>query len=338
MSISSPPRSAPRRASPASFSVRPSQLTGTVLADRYKIHGYLRRSAGARVLLAEDLESQGSVVLKMLSPAAANDPGRRARIERARRELAPTQHPNLVDVLGIDETPDGVPYLVMEALSGETLDESLYRSGALSLDLSLVVLRQAAAGLIALHESGLVHGGVAPANLMLLGAPADPYGVKILNYGVARDFGDEQLHEGFNATRFAYLAPEQAVDERTRPESDVYALGVLLCHCLSGQLPFAGADEDECLHRKLHGETLDSVGLESARDARLEALIVNATRKHPRNRYRSPRAVLDALDVLVGISSREVQSLPLTQSPDVYEPLGERGRARLASLATSRKR
>lgn len=331
MRNSSPPRSAPRRSAPGTFSVRPSQLTGTVLGERYKVHGYLRSGASARVLLAEDLETLGTVAIKLLSPAAANDAARRARLEQAGEELAPTSHANLVDLLGVDETEAGVPYLVMEALSGETLDETLYRFGALPLDLSLVVLRQACAGLIALHESGLVHGHVAPENLILLGAPAEPYGVKVLNYGIARLFRGEPA-SGFDAARFAYLAPEQVLDQSDTVESDVYALGVLLCHCLSGKLPFAATDEDACLRQKLGKQRLTSLRLDSAQDARLETLIDNATREHPRNRYRSVRALLDVLDVVVGISSGEVRSLPLTQSPDVYEPRTERGRARLGAL------
>ena len=336
MSFSSPPRSAPRRSSPASFSVRPSQLTGTVLGERYKIHGYLRRGVGSRVFLAEDLETQGSVVIKMLSPAAAEDEARRIRIERARVKLAPIQHGNLVDLLGVDETDAGIPYLVMEALSGETLDEYLRRTGALPLDLALVVARQATAGLIALHEAGIVHGKVSAENLMLLGAPAEPYGIKVLNYGIAADFRDDQASAGFDPARAAYLGPEQVLDQRDEPESDVYALGIVLLQSLCGKLPFQASEERECLRLTLEGSPLDSVWLDLAQDPRLETIIVNATRKHPRNRYRSARALLDALDVIVGLSARDVRALPFTQSPDVYEPVTQRGKERSLELAANR--
>ncbi|HET9929169.1 MAG TPA: serine/threonine-protein kinase [Polyangiaceae bacterium] len=334
MSYSSPPRSAPRRSSPVS--VRPSQLTGTVLGDRYKIHGYLRRGVGSRVFLAEDLESHGSVVIKMLSPAAANDMERRMRLEQARAKLTPIQHGNLVDLLGVDETDAGIPYLVMEALSGETLDESLRRVGALPLDLALVVARQAAAGLIALHDAGIVHGNVSPENLMLLGAPTELYGVKVLNYGIAAEFRDDQSEQSFDPVRTAYRAPEQLLDERADAESDVYALGVVLLHSLCGKLPFQGADEAECLRAKLETNTLDKVWLDLGQDPRLETIIVNSTRKHPRNRYRSMRALLDALDVIVGLSALDVRALPLTQSPDGYEPGTKRGRERLAAFMATR--
>src|SRR5512134_482997 len=118
-----PPRSAPRRASLASFSVRPSQLTGAVLDQRYKIHGYLSHGATSRVYLAEDLETSAPVVVKMLSPEAAQDPDLRARISAEASASVSVRHPNVVDVLGLGQTLGGLPYLVMEALPGETLEE-----------------------------------------------------------------------------------------------------------------------------------------------------------------------------------------------------------------------
>lgn len=325
-----PPRSAPRRSSPDSFGVRPSQLTGALLSERYKIHGYLRRGVSSRVYLAEDLLSGGSVVIKLLAPAAAADSALRSRLRDARQRLVPVSHPNLVDVLGVDETKAEIPYLVMEALSGEPLDEALRRLGTLPLDLALVVARQTASGLVALHDAGLVHGDLRPENLMLLGAPDEPYGIKIMNYGIARDFQDTSMPSSFDAARAAYLAPEQLLDARSEPESDVYALGVILLQSLCGRLPFQDASEAGVLRRKLHSDTLEAFWLDLGLDPRLEAIVVNATRKHPWNRYRSARALLSALDAIVGLSTEAVTLLPLTQRPDVYEPVTEAGRARLA--------
>ncbi|MFZ5894049.1 MAG: serine/threonine-protein kinase [Myxococcota bacterium] len=328
-----PPRSAPRRSSPASFGVRPSQLTGAVLGGRYKIHGYLRRGLSARVYLAEDLESQGSVVIKLLSPTVTKDDALRQQIAEARERTQPIQHPNLVDLLGVAETAAGIPYLVMEALAGETLDESLRRLGTLPLDLALVVARQITAGVSALHAAGVVHADVRPENVMLLGAPEQPYGAKLLNYGIARYFRDASIPSSFDPTRSAYFAPEQLLDGRSEPTSDVYALGVLLLQILSGRLPFQESSEPECLKRKLTGDTLQGIWVDEAVDARLEWIVLNATRRHPKNRYDSSEALLNDLDAIVGLSTRAVRILPSVLTPDSYEPSSEAGRARLVSLA-----
>ena len=146
-----PPRSAPRRALLTSFQIRPSQLTGAVLDGRYRIHGHLNRGATSRVYLAEDAESGAPVILKMLSPEGARDPALRERIAAEARAAIVVQHPNVIDVLGVGETPGGLPYLVQEAVPGELLDEVLRKTPRLPLDVALVLARQAAAGLAAIH-------------------------------------------------------------------------------------------------------------------------------------------------------------------------------------------
>src|SRR5262245_48513274 len=128
------PRSAPRRAAITSFQIRPSQLTGAVLDSRYKIHGYLSRGSSSRVYLAEDFDSGAPVVIKMLSPEAAQNAELRARIASEARASVAVRHPNVVDVLGVGETPGGLPYLVMEALPGEPLDEVLRKTPRISAD------------------------------------------------------------------------------------------------------------------------------------------------------------------------------------------------------------
>ncbi|MGC4091409.1 MAG: serine/threonine-protein kinase [Polyangiaceae bacterium] len=327
-----PPRSAPRRTAAESFGVRPSQLTGAVLGERYKIHGYLRRGSSARVYLAEDLETDGSVVIKMLSPAAARDSELRQRIEAAQRETQPLQHPNVIDLLGVAQTASDVPYLVMEALAGETLDEALRRLGTLPLDLCLVVARQAAAGVAALHAAGFTHADLKPENLMLLGAPEQPFGVKILNYGIARHFRDSKADAPFDALQAAFLAPEQLLDARHDRRSDVYALGVVLLQTLCGRLPFQGSHEGECVRQKLNSDTLEAFWIDEALDPRLESIVLNATRKHPENRYGSAQELLDDLDVIVGLSSRDVRTRPLSRRPDSYEAESQAGRERLAKM------
>ncbi len=337
-----PPRDAPRRAGHDAFQVRPSQLTGALIGDRYKIRGYLSRGSISRVYLAEDLETEAPVVIKMLSAGVAKDANLRARVEQAKSSHVPILHANLVDLLGIGETGAGVPYLVMEALAGESLEEMLRRLGQLPVDLSLVVGRQAALGLSALHDAGLVHGDLCPSNIMVLGAPDEPYGVKLLNYGVARRFRNLCESEGPNApgaeaeplaTPSAFTAPEQILDGIFDPRGDVYALGIVMLVALSGRFPFQGADSSGGYYDKLSRDTLDSFWIDETLDPRLEAVVTNATRRHPENRYPSAAALLEDLDALVGLSNKEVTLVPLSRTPDHYEPRTEQGRRALDRLA-----
>lgn len=329
-----PPRSAPRRASLSSFNVRPSQLTGATLEDRYKIHGYLSAGATSRVYLAEDLQTGAPVVIKMLSPEAARDPDLRARVATEARAGVAVQHPNVVDVLGFGETPGGLPYLVMEALLGEPLDEVLRRTPRLPEDLCLVLARQAALGLCATHAAGVIHRDVKPGNLLVLGAPEHPYGLKLLDYGMAQLWDAGLGGEGHTVVgTVEYMAPEQIIVEDVDARADVYSLGVVLFRLFTGHLPFETSVGPMVLRHQLFSPVPPPSWLDDRIDARIEAVVLNATRKHPDNRYASMQALLDDLDAIVGLTSKDVTIRPLDHTPDVYEPHSARGREALDVLS-----
>lgn len=328
------PRSAPRRAAMSAFRVLPSQLTGAVLDNRYEIFGTLSRGASGRVYLAEDGESGAPVVVKMLSPEASRNAELREHIAREARASIPVRHPNVIDVLGVGETPGGLPYLVMEALPGEPLDEVLRKTPKLSEDLALVLARQAAAGLHAAHEAGIVHGEMNPKNLMVLGAPENPYGIKVLDFGMAKLWDTGPTSGTYSIVGNAeYLSPEQIVGEPVTPQSDIYALGIILFRLFTGQLPFETAAGPMVLRHHLFSKTPPPSWLDESLDPRVEALILNATRKHPSNRYPSMRALLDDLDAIVGLSSAPVTLTALEESPDVYRPTTPHGREAVEVLA-----
>lgn len=327
-----PPRSAPRRASSAAFSVRPCQLTGAILSDRYKIRGYLSRGSASRVYLAEDLETTGSVVIRMLSPEAAKDSEVLSRIASATARLEPITHPNLVELLGVGETPTGLPFLVLEALAGERLDEVLRRDGRLQPDLALVFARQAAMGLAALHKAGTVHGNLSAKSLMVQGAPEEPYGVKLLDYGLAQLWEDPEPDPLDGPSEgVAYQAPEQILFEALDARSDVFGLGLVLYQMLLGHLPFE-ASAGHLVRHQLFSPIPQATWLEAGLDPRLEAVILNATRKRRENRYASLDAMLADLDAVVGLSTQTVEIRGLERTPDNYEPQTEGGQQRLERL------
>lgn len=327
-----PPRSAPRSAAPPAPPARPSQLTGAILDDRYKLQGYLSRGTLSRSYLAHDLEGEGSVVIKLLAPDGDDGGELAARITREAERRAPIRHPNLIDLLGVGKTPAGQLYLVMEGLPGEPLDEVLRRSPRLPSDLALVLARQAATGLSALHKDDLVHGRVRPSNLMVLGAPGEPYGTKVLDYGLAQLWNDPEPDPETPAFEgLPYLAPEQILLEAVDARADVFALGVVLYRMLIGHLPFE-ASEGPLLRHQLFSQIPQATWLEAGLDPRLEAVILNATRKRPENRYASMAELLRDLDAIVGLSAANVEIRPLDRNPDDYDAQTEAGQQRLNRL------
>jgi serine/threonine-protein kinase len=316
------------------FKPAESQLTGMVLANRYKVHGYLTRGATARVYLAEDLEAGVPVAVKMLAPESIKSHELSHRLLREADALRDIDHPNVVRVLDTGETASGVPYLVLEALPGETLGDYLRRQGTPPFELSLSLVRQAAQGLCAAHRAGVVHRDVKPDNFVLVGPNGDPYGLKLIDFGMAKldgSGGTSGTHTILGTVE--YMAPEQILAEPVDARTDVYAMGVVMFRLFTGHLPFETELPADLLRHQLFSSLPPPSWLEAELDPRIERMILTATRKNPGNRYASMQQLLDDLDAMVGVSSGEVSQRPPPIAPDMYTPSTQRGREALAILA-----
>jgi serine/threonine-protein kinase len=333
-----------RRSAPSLDEFRPteSQLTGMVLAARYKVHGYLTRGATARVYLAEDLIENLPVAIKMLAPEApGHDPELSHRLLREADALRGIDHPNVVRVLESGQTVSGVPYLVLEALPGETLGDYLRRQGTPAFELALSLVRQAAQGLCAAHRAGIVHRDVKPDNFVLLGPTGEPYGLKLIDFGMAQLDASYSAGSPSSATSAShnilgtleYMAPEQILAEPVDARTDVYAMGVVMFRLFTGHLPFDTSLPTDLLRHQLFTPLPPPSWLDEQLDRRVERMIITATRKHPDNRYASMQALVDDLDALIGVSTAEVSAHPPKVTPDAYSPSTERGSEALAILA-----
>jgi eukaryotic-like serine/threonine-protein kinase len=316
------------------FRLSESQLTGTVLQGRYKVHGYLTRGATARVYLAEDLDAGIPVALKMLASEANRSRELSQRMLREADALRGIAHPNVVRVLDTGATDGGVPYLVLEALPGETLGDYLRRQGTPPFDISLELMRQAAQGLCASHRAGIVHRDVKPDNFVLLGNSDEPYGLKLIDFGMAKmeaSQGTSGAHTILGTVE--YMAPEQILAEAIDARTDVYALGIVMFRLFTGHLPFETHMPADLLRHQLFSSLPPPTWLEEGLDPRLERVILTATRKHPRNRYEGMQQLLDDLEALIGFSAAEVGARPMPVSPDAYTPTTTRGGEALGILA-----
>lgn len=323
-----------RSASLHEFRPSESQLTGMVLADRYKVHGYLTRGATARVYLAEDLQNGVPVAIKMLAPESIKSHELSARLLREADALREIDHPNVVRVLDTGETAAGVPYLVLEALPGETLGDYLRRQGTPPFELSLSLVRQAAQGLCAAHRTGVVHRDVKPDNFVLVGPTSDPYGLKLIDFGMAKleaSSGTSGTHTILGTVE--YMAPEQILAEPVDARTDVYAMGVVMFRLFTGHLPFDTTAPADLLRHQLFSSVPPPSWLTEDLDPRIERMILTATRKHPGNRYPNMQALLDDLDSMVGVSEAEVSQRPPPVAPDIYSPSTTRGTEALTVLA-----
>ena len=189
------------------------------------------------VLHGYDPSLDRDIAIKVIDPQLANNEVARQRFCREARAAAAVTHDNLVAVhLVSEDEPSGLPYLVMQLINGESLEQRLKRAGTLTVPEVARLGMQAAAGLAAAHAGGLIHRDIKPANI-LLEAPIDR--VKLTDFGLARAVEDVKLtRTGFVAGSPLYMAPEQARGDDVDPRADLFSLGTVLYEATTGTAPF----------------------------------------------------------------------------------------------------
>lgn len=203
--------------------------------DHYEVLEVFGRGGFGIVFRAFDDVLQRVVAVKVLSPSMAATSPARKRFLREARSAAIIQHENVVRIFETGEQP--LPYLVMEFVPGETLQERLDRTGPLEVPEALRIARRVAEGLAAAHERGLIHRDIKPSNILIEGGP-QPH-VKITDFGLARAADDASLtRSGVVAGTPMYMAPEQAKGESLDHRADLFSLGSVMYAMLTGRPPF----------------------------------------------------------------------------------------------------
>jgi serine/threonine protein kinase len=214
----------------------PGQRPGSLgRIGHYEVLEILGRGAFGIVFRAFDDMLQRVVAVKVLAPSMAATSPARKRFLREARSAALIQHENVVRIHETGEQP--LPYLVMEFVAGETLQQRLDRIGPLDVAEVLRIGRQIAEGLAAAHEKGLIHRDIKPSNILIERGPQER--AKITDFGLARAADDASLtRSGTVAGTPLYMAPEQAKGETLDHRADLFSLGSVLYAMLTGRPPF----------------------------------------------------------------------------------------------------
>ena len=310
--------------------------TQLVIGGRYRLQKRAGEGLSSHVYLAWDMRTRRQVVVKQLSAEAAQDSTLTARFMREVHAIADIEHPNVVRIIDYGAPAYEQPYLVMEALAGETLSALLRRTQKLSRELSLFIATQAAQGLTAAHRQGTVHRDIKPENLYLVGPPGKPTCVKVIDFGMAKvaDSRGSIADGRFVVGTLQYMPPEQVLADGVDARADVYSLGILLFRLLTGHLPFDVKTGLDMLSHQLLSPIPPLNWLCDDADHWLESIIIRATRKHPLNRYQLMAALLSDLQQLdIPEPERAGICTECSVEPDEYVPIGSRGKEIAAGLA-----
>ncbi|MDB5340941.1 MAG: Serine/threonine protein kinaserelated protein, partial [Planctomycetaceae bacterium] len=206
---------------------------------QFDVMRVLGRGGMGIVLEAFDSRLQRNVALKVLDPELAGDEVSRQRFCREARAAASITHENVVAVYQVERMgDDGLPYLVMQLIAGESLEQRLTREKKLPIREIVRIAMQAAHGLEAAYAQGLIHRDIKPGNILL---ETTHDRVKLTDFGLARGTEDVKLtNTGFVSGTPLYMAPEQAMGEEPDHRSDLFSLGAVLYEMCAGQPPFTG--------------------------------------------------------------------------------------------------
>ncbi len=259
---------------------------GDVLDQTYEVDAMLGHGGMGVVYRVRHKALARSFAAKLIHSRVADDPVFLERFSREAEALGKLKHPHIVDVtdFGVDRDGTARPYLIMEYLEGQTLQERL-RTGPLAPDAAFPVFEAIAAALDHAHEHGVLHLDLKPGNVLLVDGPDGQSAPKILDFGLAQFLtagsdGPTQAPAVQPIGTPAYMAPELLSGNRPGPSADIYSLGVLMYEVLTGHRPFEGSTA-QILEQQRHGAPRAASSVNAAIPAELSAALEAVLARQP---------------------------------------------------------
>lgn len=296
----------------------------SVLVDRYELGERLGSGGMATVVEGHDRVLDRPVAIKLLG--RYEQPDARARLLREARAAARLHHPAVVAVYDTGEH-DGRPFIVMELVHGRSLADELHERGSLDIEEAVAITLGILDALAVAHAAGILHRDVKPANVLLPTAG----GVKLTDFGIAKALEDASAALTVTGTVLGtpnYLAPERVHGGTASPASDVYSVGCVLFQLLTGRPPYTGESAVSIAYAHVHQPVPDvgEVRTDVPRD--LAAVVTNAMRKDPGERYADAIAMRSALLEGPNASPTRTAVLPPPTEAAPTQPVAASGSVR----------
>ena len=306
-------------------------LVGRTIADRYRVLGTIGRGGMGAVYRVEHLMLKKELALKFLHPELGRLDEVMRRFEREAEAAARLDHPNIVSVTDFGRTADGMLFLAMELLHGQSLTDLIRPDGdgrPIPVERALFIVRQILRALDHAHASGVVHRDLKPDNVMLIERDGEADIVKLLDFGIAKMSADsggktETLTQaGIVFGTPEYLSPEQAMGEEADQRADLYSAGIVLYEMLTGRRPFDAQSKVAIvsMHLTQKAMPVTQAAPEANIPSALERIVERAMAKKRDERYATAQQFLHALDEPYRLS----QSRPIVKAPAPWAQLPSR--------------
>ncbi|MEL6403374.1 MAG: protein kinase [Chloroflexota bacterium] len=256
----------------------------TILNGRYQLVAQQGSGGMSVIYKAVDRALGRTVAVKILRPSLTSDPSFLEKFRAEARAVANLSHPNIVTVFDVgSEGP--THYIVMELVEGTDLKKIIKQTGAQPVDRAVDLAIDICAGLGYAHRSGLVHADVKPQNVLV----TPQFEVKVTDFGIAQALTDTQPQQRAEVVWGSphYFAPEQARGEAPTPQADVYAVGVVLFELLTGELPYAGASQQDLAMAHIKEPIPNLHDYRPGIPDRLAKMVYKAMAKKPEGRFRN---------------------------------------------------
>ena len=276
-------------------------LLGTLLNRQFRMVERIAAGGFGAIYRAQHLDSKVDVAIKVLLPELASNPNLVARFRREGATLATLCNPHTVRTFEFGETDDGILYIVMELLRGESLFERYRARGPMPWSRATTIARAVCNSLAEAHALGIVHRDLKPANIYLMPHAGEDF-VKVLDFGIAKiltnTFDGDLTQAGQMIGTSDYMSPEQILGGAVDGRSDIYTLGVLLYELVTGRRPFQESASTTGLLAALLTSTPPSPSLFARIPPFLDFIVTKCLAREPQDRFAHVGELAAALDHL----------------------------------------
>ena len=282
-------------------------LIGETLGDAYRVVRLMGEGAMGGIFEARQLRLDKRVAIKVLARELAANGEALLRFHREAEITSQLGHPHIINVFDFGTTDNGQPYLVMEYLEGEDLAYKLQRKGALSLTVTVRIIKQVASALAETHAKGVVHRDLKPANVFIVRVQGEDF-AKVLDFGISKVRAASTALTNASTLMGTpmYMAPEQAKgDIELDHLTDQWALACIAFEMLAGRPPFVGDDTAALLYQVVHEEPPRLSNFVKGLPVEVERTVQRALLKHPAERFPNVTAFARAFE-----AAATGQSLP----------------------------